>query len=474
MQTEYKRNLQNNYLIIKVEEEAEESYCLQMAEMNTIPGLLAFHSMRMDGRLQIQYEITSKQSLEQLYGKKQMSGEQINKILTEMADMLEAVQGYLLNPAQILFDPKYIYMCAEKRTLQFCYLPEKEPKDTIQILAEFLLKHLDHEDFQAVELGYQFYQCVQEENFSLKKILKELLHREKHSEAERNIRTTDEDEDKTKRELKREEKEEEPESEWKISDTDRNEGYEGYKITHKERRKHEKNAVKTEMLSGLIHPAVLLSALFFFAVIEILYYFRWISLTEAGGMFFLLISAELLANQLWRKRKKEKEEQDIHWISEEEDAIYRILQEEMYEDAGSVNENEKTAILREETPGETVYLGENKKISGLRLIPVAGKKKEGDMYEYQEIAAGNEPVLIGKRKGESDVILNSPAVSRTHALLERRSGNYYVCDLNSKNGTFCNGERLMPQEWRKIESEDLIAFADLEYRAVLYSMSDSA
>ena len=136
--------------------------------------------------------------------------------------------------------------------------------------------------------------------------------------------------------------------------------------------------------------------------------------------------------------------------------------------------SDEESFVQQEDPGETRYLGEQRTEPGLRLIPIVRKDQENRQYGHQEIVVRNERILIGKRKGESDVILDSPTVSRTHAFLERKDGNYYVCDLNSKNGTFCNGERLLPQEKRKIEQEDLISFAELEYRAVLYSESDSA
>ena len=85
----------------------------------------------------------------------------------------------------------------------------------------------------------------------------------------------------------------------------------------------------------------------------------------------------------------------------------------------------------------------------------------------QDIFVGSSPVYVGKVKGESDVILDSPTVSRRHARLECREGVYYVKDLNSRNGTFCNGRRLRPQEQCQFVQGDEISFAEIGYRAVL-------
>lgn len=462
LQVEYKRNLQNNYLVIEAEEEPEENYCLQMAEHNKIPGLLSFHSTRMDGKLYIQYEITSKEPMDQMYKKKILSGNQLIWILTEIYDLLEKIQEYLLNPIQILFDPQYIFISTEDRTLQFCYLPGKEQKETIQILAEFILKHLDHEDLQAVEMGYLFYQCVQEENFSLKQILKQLLHKEKRMISDKDYADIEKREkketiiNKINIEKKAEVQKEYDAALYGERTEIKEDIYDVYKVTHKERKKEQEKR-KIDVIFQVIHPAVLISALLLMVMIELLYYFQLISLTEAGGMFFLMISVEMLGNQLWKKRQERKEEHEFRWISEEEDAMYRILQEEMYD----------------EDPGETRYLGEQKQESELHLIPVAGKETGNRGSVHPEIVMRSEPLLIGKRKGESDIILDSPTVSRTHAILERKGGMYYLCDLNSKNGTFCNGERLLPQVKHNIVQDDRIAFADLEYRAVIYSSEDS-
>lgn len=114
--------------------------------------------------------------------------------------------------------------------------------------------------------------------------------------------------------------------------------------------------------------------------------------------------------------------------------------------------------------GETCCLTSLPQQSGLCLIYVAGSAEDG---LYPDIFLAEESSLsIGKRKGESELVLNSPAVSRIHARLEARGGQYFVKDLNSRNGTYCNGQRLKPQEEREFAEGDQLAFAQLRYRAV--------
>jgi pSer/pThr/pTyr-binding forkhead associated (FHA) protein len=52
----------------------------------------------------------------------------------------------------------------------------------------------------------------------------------------------------------------------------------------------------------------------------------------------------------------------------------------------------------------------------------------------------NDRLAIGRRPS-SDILLNDPEVSRHHADLVRRGGEWWVVDANSVNGTYVNGAR---------------------------------
>ncbi|MBW2063826.1 MAG: FHA domain-containing protein [Deltaproteobacteria bacterium] len=50
------------------------------------------------------------------------------------------------------------------------------------------------------------------------------------------------------------------------------------------------------------------------------------------------------------------------------------------------------------------------------------------------------------RSPDNNITIDEPAVSRRHLRIARKGKKYYVRDLNSKNGTFINGERIPPNE----------------------------
>nr|HYT91935.1 FHA domain-containing protein [Gemmataceae bacterium] len=86
---------------------------------------------------------------------------------------------------------------------------------------------------------------------------------------------------------------------------------------------------------------------------------------------------------------------------------------------------------------------------------------------FLSVSYGNEPgrtipldgarVVLG-RATECDVVLDLPSASRLHACVVREKNAYYLEDLNSRHGTFLNGERL--QGRARLRDKDRITIAD--------------
>ena len=70
---------------------------------------------------------------------------------------------------------------------------------------------------------------------------------------------------------------------------------------------------------------------------------------------------------------------------------------------------------------------------------------------------------IGKSAELADVVLSQPGISRLHAELAGRGGDWYLKDLGSRNGTALNGELLPPNTPVRLSDRDRIAFGGLEF-----------
>jgi hypothetical protein len=74
--------------------------------------------------------------------------------------------------------------------------------------------------------------------------------------------------------------------------------------------------------------------------------------------------------------------------------------------------------------------------AGSALVIRAGGGRVGETF-----ALTGDRLGIGRRP-ESDIFLDDVTVSRDHALLVRRGGDYYLDDCGSLNGTYVNRQRV--------------------------------
>ena len=72
--------------------------------------------------------------------------------------------------------------------------------------------------------------------------------------------------------------------------------------------------------------------------------------------------------------------------------------------------------------------------------------------------------IIGKNTAAvNGAVTFNKAISRVHCKFIYQSGNYYIVDLNSANGTFVNGERISPQEQRPVKNGDVVRLANSDF-----------
>ena len=73
---------------------------------------------------------------------------------------------------------------------------------------------------------------------------------------------------------------------------------------------------------------------------------------------------------------------------------------------------------------------------GAALVIRSGGGRVGESFALER-----DRMTIGRRP-DSDVFLDDVTVSRDHALLVRRNGEFYLDDLGSLNGTYVNRRRI--------------------------------
>ena len=91
-------------------------------------------------------------------------------------------------------------------------------------------------------------------------------------------------------------------------------------------------------------------------------------------------------------------------------------------------------------------------IPNATLVSEKGLPDAGPILLVQGVSVfGKSPTV--------DVNVDNEYVSRRHLQIRCQDMVFFITDLDSTNGTFLNGERLSPQEERRLRDQDLIGLA---------------
>ncbi len=100
---------------------------------------------------------------------------------------------------------------------------------------------------------------------------------------------------------------------------------------------------------------------------------------------------------------------------------------------------------------ETIYMTSS---VGRRLDKVKKSEQHFLVFNGKKITLISK-IIIGRSRS-CDVILNDALVSREHAVIQKIKDSYFIQDLNSKNGTFVNKQKVPFGQYVRLEKEDSI------------------
>ena len=100
----------HNYMVIECAHELRDNYQYKMLAANQIRGLLPCSSRSIDNREYLYYDITSRQSIEDLYDRRPVRGTDVEKLLEDLLRVGKTLTEYLLDASHMILDPSCIYM----------------------------------------------------------------------------------------------------------------------------------------------------------------------------------------------------------------------------------------------------------------------------------------------------------------------------------------------------------------------------
>ena len=474
MELRYQRDLYRVEVCCDTEhEEAFFGYPLQMCFRNKIPGILPCHGQTADGKLSICWDVTSRHTIPQIIGEGSLSVELLQRVLKALQETMQNLERFLIPCEYLVLEPDCIYLEAEKDGIDFlCDFGQKQSfHTTLLTFGEYVLEHMDHRNQEAMHLGYGLYRLAVEDTFDREAF--ERLLRESGTKPEITA-YAEVYRDEKPRVLSAEDlplqrpgaNEDISEAEESKEQRLRREALQSFFAENEEETVGILWAKKGSLLCGLgiilglvlmegvvyfrngrhLSPgwllagaAVLVMALGALAVMEI--FSRWRQ--RAGG------------NKTTEKKKITEKKKNAVPKANKDTAIWQSKEpQEMLLKKHSLEEKGVQEETIRQVSEETMILSN---------FMVSSKEKPAVLAceDGQEYALKGEHWLIGKHRTEVDICLDRPTVSRLHARIFCRDGEYYLEDLNSRNGTRLNGNLLDGGQARHLEREDEICFADV-------------
>ena len=458
MKATYYKDTMHSYMIIPCPPEAETAgYQYRMLEMNRIDGILRCGLRHIDGRGLLYYDTTGKQSLKGLYEGRKISGTELFKLLEMMDRVSGSLSKYLLDEQHLVLTGDQIFYDFSSGQYCFTYYPGEIVKPDV---FRFLADSIDGKDKKAAAAAYRLCSVSGDDRQALREAVRE------EAAMKDAVPPWETAADKLREESALRGAESE------LPDREApNGGYGGRRhrkqnpspgagdspqeLPEKRKAPGKTAGSKTEsgrkgMVIRILLIAVLIAGAAGLFAVQLLVYIsqRERRLCIAGSILLTICACLITAETIIRVRKKHKEQKEeesrrepVYSESDEADLpLFRAGTDEDFR-------------LSSEEAGNTVRFSEQEMIGRLY------GRDRGNRIDLRTL-----PLTIGKAQAYSDVVLADPSVSRVHARIYKgEDGCIEIRDLDSTNGTYINGEKLDPNEKRRVQRGDEVRFGNVEY-----------
>lgn len=462
MEVEFKRELHHNYMVLShIEGEPCESYSIKMLKAQTIDGILPLDLRVINNQKSLYYEISGKQLMLSLFDKVELSYSKVKDIILSIIDTIESAYEYLLSVDDFMLTEEYIFLDIDSASPWLCYLPgyNIDIKEQMGAFIEFLMDKVDYKDKEAVLLVYQLYSVCKEEGYTFEH-LQEVVYKDKM--LTKNI-------DKAIKESTFQVKvdnysemsvEEDPIIKKNMMDLP----------LMMEKLEGEEELVCYSYKTYILTALSVIIGVFIIALASRLKIFY----NQYGGRidylkFFILIvivvcGETYVMRYLWDKKmmitkmvpKNQYVDPRISYEllpadkKEEENQGYKRNIEKFKEAEKIVKEEYNPTCLVDD-----FYSCDENQSFG--LVPI-------DSEEYSRIKIKEFPFFVGKGIDNVDYSLEKEVISRYHAKILKEEEKFFLVDLNSTNGSFINGEKLLAYKRCPLHVGDEIALANIRFR----------
>lgn len=477
----YENNSTSNYLVLRTGIDKEIiNYQAQMLLNNKINGLLSFNINYIGEGLNCFYNVTSKCSLASFMSRKHFSRNEFLITILNIINNIYQLKNYLLYDNNILLDENFIYVEPEGIDIYFVYLPFLECKNDIKaFFTKLIVKLAKFHDEDSDNYIQKILEVIKNDLFNLsnlKSLLENLLGEEVKQHSSNNLTIAsnhiEDNELGVKSSIFKFDKTRTAKAvitrgniRIPNSQTSINRDQKSLDLVIKakgsivENDKESVNLNKKFNLSSfvlfLLQPFLLIT--FIFAANS-----KLIKMSENPKitvviLLLIFLSIDILLVRMIKEKSKKTDEiisykplqfivnQMKSGINIKNAELSRVVKDKIADRQPMVDENYH---------GETVILKKTKTIEKPYL-----KEKDGE--EVVEI--DKKSLLIGRMESFVDYVVNSSAVGKIHAEILDEGGDFYIMDCNSRNGTFLNDIRILPNTKNKVSNNDVLRFANKEF-----------
>ena len=427
---------------MNLDEKIQELQIEQISN-NSFPGILKLNAQYNNNKANLHYNITSKIGLDQYLNKRRLTKKEFISIIQGIAKTLIKSQNFLLYDKNFIIDKKYIYIDSGSQEIFMTYLPITMDIDIVKEYKNFVLdlimRSANIEDSGSENYIQKLLNKLKADNFSIDsfdKLLSEIkllsepnsLDRSKPTNAYNNANTPQ-------------------------------------KANQKEPANPAKIKMKYKTSSFIIVACAQILFLSFILIGIISGFLNKFSdpVSVYSGIGIVIIAGEFLLFRCFLSKKQQTVLEVISKETKRKSKAYHNLSRTPSIDFSRMEANktpDKLEIQNLDLPpndnyNDTVFLG-NAMNKGAFL---KGMQEE----KIEEVKILKDNFIIGRSKPQVDYVLHSKFVGKVHSEIINREDNYFIKDINSRNGTFVNSLRIDSNKEYEIKNGDKIVFADIEY-----------
>lgn len=476
----YERENNNSYMVLRKEDFNDEDYQIKMVKLNKPSHFLKFTISEINERKCIYYDITSKQQMSRVYEFGKMTIEDIKSIFVNISEMVRIVDSYMLDLDKVIMEPQYIYMTMVDKKLYFAYCPGKSNSDfyeKMRSLFEYIMERFDHSvDKSCIVKLYDIYQKILVRDYDPYNLI--WLFREPLTRGEK-------PDDKPENTINKAEEINKPEEIYKERNIDNKDDRDVIIPTvMTETLVEDEDEKKTGPSRKTIVNCISLLLIITGIISMFLKQYAVIRIGVIPSVLCIIVGVliNVFKDFFTGKEVKREKEVEIPYkipqpkikYSYDKDENSKPYMPQILAEAVADETMEKSAQQYDKECNKTMLLSDyvrQLKINKFYLKPmdvdtvnIEVKDNSGiDIEGNSAISINKFPCIIGSMKEISDLTIKEPVVSKMHACISVKNGDYFIEDMNSTNCTYLNGSVAENHKQYILNNGDIIRIADKSF-----------